>query len=139
MYHGYPKSSIDIIEALEGKDGLGLTQYEQLARAYSNQATRYIHPMVAGMPPEFAKNFEHSNYEKISQKRLDESQKYMNKSMAYWEKIQENDPNYLPHIIKNLQLKIANERMHFWMQYLSIREPDLAQKALDKVKYAKVD
>lgn len=139
MYHGYPKSSIDIIEALEGKDGLGLTQYEQLARAYSNQATRYIHPMVAGMPPEFAKNFEHSNYEKISQKRLDESQKYMNKSMAYWEKIQEKDPNYLPHIIKNLQLKIANERMHFWMQYLSIREPDLAQKALDKVKYAKVD
>ncbi|MFK7784869.1 MAG: hypothetical protein AB8B56_07130 [Crocinitomicaceae bacterium] len=139
LYIGYPEASLDMIEALEGKEGLNLTHYEQLARAYSNLGTRYIHPRVAGLMPEFAKDFKLSNYDKISQDRLDKSVEYFTKSLDYWEKIENQDPNYLPHIIKNLQLKIANEKMHYWLEYTTVQEPKLAKKMLDKVQYSNID
>lgn len=139
LYMGYPDESSDMIEALEGKEGLTLTHYEMLARAYSNLGTRYIHPRVAGLMPEFAREFKLSNHEKISQDRLDKSYEYFTKSIEYWEKIEKQDPNYLPHIIKNLQLKIANEKMHYWLQYITVQEPKLAKKMLDRVQYSQGD
>lgn len=138
-YYGYPEASVDLIEDLGRKKDPTLYEYELLARAHSNLAQRYIHPYIGGIPPEFAQNFELSNYEKIAQNRLDKAAEHIQKSLMFWNHIEAVNPNYEPHIITNIHLKIANERMHFWSLYMSVREPELARKIVDEVDYSAVD
>jgi hypothetical protein len=138
-FYGYPEASLDLIEDLKSTKEPTLYECELLARAHSNIAQRYFHPYIGGIPPSFAADFVPSNYEKIPKDRLKKAKEHIDKSMMYWKHIGEVNPNYEPHIITNIQLKTANEYMHFWSLYISVRESKLAQAILDQVEYAESD
>ena len=139
LFYGYPESDLDIIELLKTDTSLSLKEYEILARAYSNQAGGYFHPIVGGLPPGFMNEFTRSNYEKIPQTRIKNGLENIEKAMTIWKHIEEVNPNYEPFLITNIRLKRANEYMHFWLLLMSVREPDLAQKLLNQADYLEAD
>jgi len=135
LFHGYPEWANDSKKLLSKYKDLSSQDYEILARAAAEMAYAYIHPGIFGNNFEFAKDFVDGNYETISPDRLNQFMKLANEALEYWRTIMENDPNYTPLVIKDLDVKIAHDYMHFYGALLSVQQPTLAKDFLNEARY----
>lgn len=123
LFYGYkdwPKDVIDLLKPYES--GLTAQDLETLAHAYGDLAlddVENLNRIYAPVPKEQAENFA----------------SHAHQSMSYWRRIKEVDKNYTPLAIKNLDLKIGNEYMHFYNSLMSMQEPKLANEFLEKAWY----
>ncbi len=137
LFSGYDGWSSDVIEYLDGVEGLPLKDIENLARAYDSQANNCIHPGQGGTVPEFAKDYKEGNYTKIEKDRIAKFEELADKSLALYDQIIEQDPNYDTYLIGNVRLKKANNCMNYYLILKSVKEDGLAQKYLKQAKYPK--
>ena len=136
LFYGYPAWSQDIQDYLSGKSDLTTEEHELLARAYSEEATSYIHPKSFGVITEATKDLEESNFEKISAVRVEKFISLASKSLQHWDSIKILDPSYHPFIITDLNLKIAHDNMHYFTLLNSIQEDKLARDFLNEAFYS---
>lgn len=135
IYVGYPEWSVDVKKDFANKSNLTPQEHEWLGRAYAEEAAAFIHPDDFGHRFEFSKSFEQPGYEKISPERINAFADTVEKSMKHWLAIRKTDPDYKPGVIKDLNLKIAHEYMHFYSKLMSVKEEEKAKVYLNKVQY----
>jgi len=136
LYYGYSGWYQDLMDLLEdGGDDLSLENLENLARAYDFKANNYIHPGQWGDAPAYAKELTEGNYTKISADQLKEFETAAEKSLYYYDKIIEKDPDYMSFLIGHVQLKKGNNLMHYYNVMNSVREEELANKYLKRTSY----
>ena len=135
IYYGYSGWISDAKIFLEKKHSLTPKELETLARAYSSEANEYIHPGQYVLSRQREMKYENAGYSKISAERLSGYKQANDKSLQLWERIKEKDPNYIPNLITDIDLKIGNEYMHAYLTMYCIHEPELANEYLKKVSY----
>jgi len=135
-FYGYPEWAEDLRNYLENKKELTLKEHEMLARAYSEEATAYIHPNQYGSNFTFSKQFNDPVYEKISLDRIEMFTEKAEKSLHHYEQIRKINPSYNPVIITDLDLKINYDHHHNYSSMMEVKEEEIAKKYLDRVKFS---
>jgi len=135
LFYGYNEVEEDIIDFLEGEKNLPLEDLENLARSYDHYAGNCIHPYQWGNTPDFANNYKLTNFQKIESYRVDKFLKVANKSLSFSDEIIKRDPDYETHLIGNVELKRANDCMHYYSSLRSVREDKLAEQFLELADY----
>ncbi|GEM_PF-4087400 len=135
LFYGYDEANEDIIDFLDGENNLCLEDLENLARSYDHYAGNCIHPTQWNNTPDFAKNYKLTNFQKIESYRIDKFLKVVNKSLSFYDEIVKKDPDYETHLIGNVELKRANNCMHYYSSLRSVREDKLAEQFLELADY----
>jgi len=135
LYYGYSGWHQDVIDLLENGDDLSVENLENLARAYDFKANNYVHPGQWGDAPEYARKLKDGNFSKISPEQLEEFEIAAEKSLTYYDKIIEKDPDYISFIIGHVKLKKGNNLMHYYNAMVSVREDEIAKKYLKRASY----
>ena len=136
LYYGYGDWTVDVIEALENIKNPTLWQLEQLARAYDHQSMDYIRPLIWGNASTIGQKYlKKTGYEHISKERLNGFMKCADKSLKYYDRIIAKKKDYQTFKIGDVQLKRANNCVHYYNTLLSVKEEKLAQKYLKRAKY----
>lgn len=134
--YDYENYTTDLIKYLESKNSLKNNELEMLARAYSTEATNFIHPNISGTIISESKNLPTPDYEKVAPERINSFIKLAEKSLSYYEQIKKNDPDYKPRLIEDIGLKINEDLMHYYQTLIVVKEPLLAQSFLDRVLFS---
>lgn len=137
IYYGYPGWVEDTQLKLEGKQNLTPKELENLARAYYIKANDYIHPNQYGLRAAENESFIGVPYGKTHPNRVKNFKEAYDKNLEYWQLIQEKYPEHKPHIIRDLDLKTANEYMHGFLIFKTLLEHQNAAAYLDAVNYPK--
>ncbi len=133
---GYENYTTDLIKYLESKISLKNNELEMLARAYSTEATNFIHPNISGAIISESKNLPTPDYEKVGSERINSFIERAEKSLSYYKQIKKNDPDYKPRLIEDIDLKINNDLMHYYQTLTVVKEPLLAKSFLDRVHFS---
>ncbi|MFW6020069.1 MAG: hypothetical protein ACOCPM_05755 [Bacteroidales bacterium] len=129
-FYGYTGWDQDVIFNLKNYKNLPDSMLYGLARAYSHFALSTIRNQY-----EYSQNkYKSAGYEKINKERLDIFLENMDKSLETFKKLIKQNPDFKT-IIGPIDLKYNNELMFAWQTLLSIKQPKLAQKYIDKVHY----
>lgn len=125
LFFGYDNWANDVIKLLSDySSSLSPQDHEILGRAYGDLALKAI-----------SEKGHTRDYARLSKDKLNEVIKFADLSLENWSKIKSIDPNYIPLIIKNLDLKVGNEHMHFYNLFVSIKEEKIAAKYLKNAWY----
>ncbi len=135
LFYGYSGYSKDIIDLLDGESYLSIDDLEQLARAYDFNAGNCIHPAQWGSTPKFALNFKETNYKTIESFRVDKFLELADKSLSLYDKIIQRDRDFETFLIGNVELKRANNCMHYYNSLRSVIENQLANIYLEKAEF----
>ncbi|MGM0612733.1 MAG: hypothetical protein ACQESM_04395 [Bacteroidota bacterium] len=129
-FYGYTGWDQDVIYNLKNYKNLPDSMLYGLARAYSHFALSTIRNQF-----EYSQeNFESAGYEEISDDRVDIFIENMDKSLETYKKLTKQSPDFKT-IIGPVGIKYNNELMFAWQTLLSIKQPKLAKKYIDKVHY----
>lgn len=134
-YYGYAEWITDSKKYLESLPHPTSGQLESLARVYAAEATNFIHPAQYGLNGALGSWYPDADYGKLDAERVKGFVRAYDRAMEIWEQIRKTDPAYIPGIIGDLDLKIGNEYMYGYLVMLSIREPELAMKYLNKTTF----
>ena len=135
LFYGYSDWDQDIIDFYEGESNLTLKDLENLARAHDFRANNYVHPGQVGNAPSFSKKLSKGNYTRISTSRVEKFKEQVDKSLYYYDEIIKQDPDYLTHLIGDVELKRSNNLVNNYYMLLSIHKDELALSYLSKVKF----
>ena len=135
LFYGYSDWDQDIIDFYEGESNLTLKDLENLARAHDFRAANYVRPGQSGNAPSFAKKLSKGNYTRISPSRVEKFKEHADKSLYYYDEIIKQEPDYLTHLIGDVELKRSNNLVNNYYMLLSIHKDELAKSYLSKVKF----
>ncbi|NRA12731.1 MAG: hypothetical protein HRT57_12310 [Crocinitomicaceae bacterium] len=130
LVYGYDSWAKDAIDLLSKYSAFSNEDREILARAHGELASEIIQNRNNGL------NQHLRSYAKIDQTQVDLFMEEINVVMQYWKDIKKNDEKYPPLIIKDLNLKIGNEYMHYYNMLLSLKEEKLAEGLLKQSWYS---
>lgn len=121
LFFGYDNWATDVIHLLATyNETLSNQDLELLARAHGEVAQQIIDA-----------NNELRTYNRIDRDKLDSFVEEAEISMGFWKQIKKQDETYSPLIINDLDLKIGNDYMHYYMLLLSIKDENAANKFLN--------
>ena len=135
LFYGYSDWDQDIIDFYEGENNLTLKDLENLARAHDFRANNYVHPRQLGNAPSFSKKLSKGNYTRISPSRIEGFKEHADKSLYYYDEIIKQDPDYLTHLIGDVELKRSNNLVNNYYMLLSVHKEELAKSYLSKVNF----
>lgn len=125
LFYGYEEWSNDAIDLLARYNKfLSVEDLEILARAHSDLAIQAI-----------GDGYITRLYKRIAKVDLDLFVDEADKTMALWKVIKKRYPNYTPLRIKNIDLKIGNEYMHYYNMLVSMKEDKTAERFLTNAWY----
>ncbi|MCF8218054.1 MAG: hypothetical protein K9J21_03615 [Bacteroidales bacterium] len=129
-FYGYTGWDQDVIYNLKNYKNLPDSMLYGLARAYSHFALSSIRNQY-----EYSQQkYEPAGYEKIGDKRIDIFLENIDKSLKTYKELVQQNPDFKT-IVGPIGMKYNNELMFTWQTLLSIKQPQLAEKYIDKVNY----
>lgn len=126
LYYGYKNWTNDSRELINKSIVKSAEDLEILARAAAVEAVAYIRPGMTGDAFDFSINLEDKGFGKTSNVQREGFERKSEEALKYWKKIKATYPDHEPLIIKDLDLKIGNEYMHFYLLAESIGEDRIA-------------
>lgn len=126
LYYGYKNWTNDSRALINKSIVKSAEDLEILARAAAVEAVAYIRPGMTGDAFDFSINLEDKGFGKTSNVQREGFERKSEEALKYWKEIKATYPDHEPLIIKDLDLKIGNEYMHFYLLAESIGEDRIA-------------
>ena len=145
-FYGYNGWAEDVINEFEGKTNLSDTLMEGLARAYFSYADGFLfhnssyskHTKILAssdyLSTELPEHKVLDYFELPSDRRIQLAIKYIEKSIAIWEKILKINPNYET-LYGNARMTIFNLKMTGYFQMIICKKNEEAASFLKKIEY----
>ncbi len=125
LYYGYNGWIEDTRALLRQYPVKTAEDLEILARSYAYEATEAAHPGVTQNYIDLSGLFEDKGYAKVGSTQLKYFEEAANKSLEYWQELEQEYPDYIGVNGDDVNFSRSNEYMHFWMLAKSIKATTL--------------
>ncbi|MCR9174251.1 MAG: hypothetical protein NXI10_17270 [bacterium] len=125
LYYGYDGWIEDTRALLQQYPNKTAKDLEILARSYAYEATEAAHPGVTQNYIDLSGLFEDKGYAKVNNTQMQFFGEAANKSLEYWEQLEDQYPNYVGVTGDDIEFMRSNEYMHLWLLAKSIKASTL--------------
>ena len=135
LYYGYKDWVNDSRELINKTAVKSADDLEILARGAAAEAVAYIRPGITGDIFDFSLKLEDLGFGKTTNVQRDGFERKSTEALNHWKELKRTYPEHEPLIINDLDLKIGNEYMHFYLLSKSIGEERLADMYFKNAYY----